>query len=682
MVKLIGSVADDTFELSGSYDEISAEAGSGFDIVRLTADASASRFILDEPSGVEQIDLRSSYLTGTDQDDLFDVSGVSSIVGEFLDSDYGVGDNGYFRLGGGNDIFIGHVGRDLINGGSGNDTLAGGAGDDWFIVSDSSGTDTFDGGDGSDKLIISGLVSINELRLSIAASIETLTLEFGHLRGTEASDIFDLSGVSTVRYFDDNDDPHDIILDSGNDIFDGSATGDRVRGGDGIDWLDGRDGSDGLHGEAGDDVLYGGAGNDVLRGGDGMDTIDGGADDDEIDGGDGDDVLKGGDGADYVTGGSGNDLIEGGFGNDFLVGGQGSNVLKGGDGNDVFLISGNDTVDGGAGYDKIKLSGTLTLASIVASETFPGIEGIDVKILRGTNDANEFDLRGMEVLGRVSLGDGSDYYLGASGDDKVEGGAGDDYLSGNAGRDWLQGDRGKDVLRGGSGNDTLRGGSSNDILNGGHGKDVLDGGKGNDSYFVDNKGDQISEFAKEGSDFVRASVSFTLPEHVEYLTLTGKSNLSGTGSASRNFITGNSGNNTLEGAKGNDVLKGAAGNDKLVGGRGSDDLFGGKGKDIFLFKSLLDSTSEKSGRDTVSDFSQKQGDRINLSAIDAKYTTIRNEAFTFIGRDKFSEKAGELRYEKKGGDTYVYADVDADGKADLCIHLDGLVSFRANDFIL
>lgn len=680
MVKLIGSVGDDTFDLSGSHDELTAEAGAGVDVVRLIGDTSVSRLVLDTSSGVEKLDLRDFSLLGTDADDEFDLSGISVFTDSNLDPQW----VSPIRLGAGNDTFTGHSGADFIDGGSGDDILSGGAGNDSFFLSGSSGTDSFDGGEGSDRLIISGRVSINKLYLGTAASIETLRLEFSNLTGTVSDDTFDLSGVSFAQYYDDNDNPREIRLLGGNDNFYGSATGDWVRGGGGVDLLDGRGGNDRLHGEAGDDVLYGGAGIDTLEGGDGMDTLDGGADGDLINGGDGDDVLKGGDGADYLTGGQGNDIVEGGSGNDYLVGDQGDDVLNGGDGDDTLVSSGNDTVYGGAGRDTLVLSSNSTLTSIDA-DTFSGIEVLNFGTLNGTKGADRFDLRGIEVIigrARVLLGDGADRYIGSSGNDTADGDVGDDILSGGAGRDTLMGDRGNDVLKGGSGGDTLRGGSGHDMLNGGSGKDFLTGGRGNDTYIVDHKSDQISEYAKEGRDLVLASVSYTLSENVEQLTLTGKNNLVGTGNSTRNFITGNGGNNTLEGAKGDDVLKGAAGNDKLFGGRGSDDLFGGKGKDTFLFKSLLDSTSEKSGRDTIFDFSQKQGDRINLSLIDAKYTTIRNEAFTFIGRDKFSEKAGELRYEKKGGDTYVYADVDADGKADLSIHLEGLITLRSADFIL
>jgi Ca2+-binding RTX toxin-like protein len=91
-----------------------------------------------------------------------------------------------------------------------------------------------------------------------------------------------------------------------------------------------------------------------------------------------------------------------------------------------------------------------------------------------------------------------------------------------------------------------------------------------------------------GIDLVLSSVTFALAESqvlgglvsgVENLTLTGSSNINGTGNQLNNIITGNTGNNTLAGNAGNDVLLGNAGDDILQGGIGNDNLQGGAGND-------------------------------------------------------------------------------------------------------
>jgi Ca2+-binding RTX toxin-like protein len=180
------------------------------------------------------------------------------------------------------------------------------------------------------------------------------------------------------------------------------------------------------------------------------------------------------------------------------------------------------------------------------------------------------------------------------------------------------------------------------------------GGTGNDTYVVAQTGDVVTEYANEGTDTVRSSITYTLGSNVENLTLTGTSALNGTGNSLNNVLTGNSGNNTLTGGAGDDtyvigsgdtvvesagagtdtvqssitytlgsnvenlaltgssalngtgnslnnvltgnsganVLTGAAGNDTLRGTQGTDTLAGGTGNDTYQF-------DRGDGQDTV-----------------------------------------------------------------------------------
>ena len=88
------------------------------------------------------------------------------------------------------------------------------------------------------------------------------------------------------------------------------------------------------------------------------------------------------------------------------------------------------------------------------------------------------------------------------------------------------------------------------------------------------------------------------------------------------------------------------------------------------------------GRDTIFDFSGIGGDRLDLSAIDAKSSVSGDQAFTFIGTAAFSGKAGELNYSKQASDTYIYGDTNGDKKADFAIHLDDAVLLSKGYFIL
>ncbi|WP_162240032.1 calcium-binding protein, partial [Methylobacterium sp. Leaf106] len=128
---------------------------------------------------------------------------------------------------------------------------------------------------------------------------------------------------------------------------------------------------------------------------------------------------------------------------------------------------------------------------------------------------------------------------------------------------------------GGDGDDTLRGGIGGDTLDGGAGNDTMIGGRGDDTYIVDSPGDTVVEAPGQGDDTVRSSVTYTLPDNVENLVLTGSGGIDGTGNALDNGITGNDGDNTLDGGAGNDRLTARGGDDVLIGGAGDDIMRGG-----------------------------------------------------------------------------------------------------------
>jgi trimeric autotransporter adhesin len=114
------------------------------------------------------------------------------------------------------------------------------------------------------------------------------------------------------------------------------------------------------------------------------------------------------------------------------------------------------------------------------------------------------------------------------------------------------------------------GNSAANVLNGLNGFDTMSGKGGDDTYVVDSTGDVVLESANEGTDLVQSSVTFTLGEHIENLTLTGFSIINGTGNAASNSITGNSRDNVLRGEGGDDSINGGSGNDTMYGGQGND----------------------------------------------------------------------------------------------------------------
>lgn len=256
--------------------------------------------------------------------------------------------------------------------------------------------------------------------------------------------------------------------------------------------------------------------------------------------------------------------------NYFLDGLAGADTLTGGKGDDYYYVDnlGDIVSEGsnGGGTDNVKSSVTFTLPVNVENLTLTG-----------------------------------------SGDTNGTGNSANNLIMGNTGKNTLTGDDGNDYLNGSSGADTLYGGNGKDTLNGGDGVDSLIGGADDDNYYVDNTTDSVTEDLTGGKDIVLSTANYTLPVHVENLTLTGSGEINGTGNSADNVITGNDGKNTLTGDDGNDYLKGGSGVDSLVGGNGNDflngglgddALNGGAGNDYYFVDDTLDSVTEVSGEGT------------------------------------------------------------------------------------
>ncbi|MEI6334119.1 MAG: type I secretion C-terminal target domain-containing protein, partial [Methylococcaceae bacterium] len=226
-------------------------------------------------------------------------------------------------------------------------------------------------------------------------------------------------------------------------------------------------------------------------------------------------------------------------------------------------------------------------------------------------------------------------------------------------------------------NNTLTGNAAANTLNGGAGADKMIGGLGNDTYVVDNAGDVVTENANAGTDTVNSSITYTLGNNVENLTLTGTATLNGTGNVLNNTLTGNAAANTLNGLSGNDTILGLAGNDILIGGLGTDKLTGGTGSDTFDFNTSAESV-KGSARDTITDFTHSQGDKIDLADIDANIKIAGNQGFTYMGAKAFTGVAGQLNY----FNGILAGDTNGDTVADFEIALVGSPSLVSADFVL
>ena len=128
---------------------------------------------------------------------------------------------------------------------------------------------------------------------------------------------------------------------------------------------------------------------------------------------------------------------------------------------------------------------------------------------------------------------------------------------------------------------------------------------------------------------------------------------------------------------GNDTMVGGAGNDSLAGGIGKDTMTGSAGADKFDFNLITESVRGVNS-DVILDFVRAQGDKIDLSTIDADIDgTVGNQAFAFIGAGAFTGADGQLRC----SDGIVQGDTNGDKIADLEIKVN-LATLIATDFIL
>jgi Ca2+-binding RTX toxin-like protein len=607
---LRGGIGNDTYVVDNAGDIVDETGGRGVDTVRSTID-----FSLADTTRVKG-DVENLVLIGS--------AGIDATGNALANK------------------LTGNAGANVLDGGEGADTLAGGAGNDTYVVDSARDVVDETGGSGADTV-----------------------------RST-----IDLSLANTARIKGDVENL--VLLGSAGLNATGNALANKLTGNAGANVLDGGEGADTLAGGAGNDTYVVDNARDTVdeTGGRGVDTVRSAVDFSlantaRVKGDVENLVLIGTAGLDatgnalanQLTGNAGANVLDGGAGDDTLDGGSGADQLRGGAGNDTYVVDNSrDTVDetGGGGTDTVRsaigfsLANTTRVKGDVENLVLTGTASIDAtgnalaNKLTGNSGANVLD--GGEGVDTLAGGAGNDTYVVDNARDTVDetGGGGIDTVrstigfslantarvkgdvenlvlvgnaaidaTGNALANTLTGNRGANVLDGGAGDDTLDGGGGNDTLRGGTGIDTV-------RY-----------------DLAGSGVTVDLAAGFAQGSQSGRDLLSGfeniVGSAFDDILIGSGDAFDLVSNR----ISGGDGNDRIEGKTGSDILLGGAGADTFVYSSIIESDIGflRIGPDLLADFNPAEGDRIDVSAVDADSQTAGNQAFIFIGSADFTAAA-------------------------------------------
>lgn len=622
---LSGGAGNDT--LAGGSGNDTVSGGDGDDTIREGAGADT----IDGGAGIDKVDYSASTVGisfsllgyGTYGDAAGDkLQNIEILIGtafaDILVLD--TADNMLYGLAG-NDQLFGLAGNDWLDGGTGSDAMTGGSGDDVYIVDDTKDTTIEAANQGRDR-------------------VETVLTYY-----TLSSNVEDLTYTGTSNFTGiGNTLANRIIGAGGNDILKGDA---------GDDVLDGKAGADTMYGGRDNDTYYVDVAGDkvVENKSEGTDTVFSqvsyalAANVENLT------LLAGSD----ATGNELVNILTGNAGNNRLDGGAGADTLIGLAGDDTYIVdnSGDRVIEAAnEGDDLVQSSVSFMLAAGQAIERLT---------LTGTGN---IDGTGNEFANSITGNNGKNVLDGKAGADNLVGLGGDDtYVVDDAGDQVTEAaNGGTDVVKssvsytlgvnlealvltgsaainatGNTAVNGLYGNAAANVLDGGAGADWLQGEGGDDTYVVDNTGDRVCEFGNGGIDTVQSSITWSLGDNVEKLTLTGTGNINGTGNSLANTLVGNAGANILDGNSGNDILT------------------GGLGQDIFLFDTSLSATTNV---DTITDFSVVD-DTIKLEnavftslgsagALSAAAFCIGATALDSSDRIVYNSVTGALSYDSNG----------------------------------
>ena len=638
---------------------------------------------------------------------------VATTAGDVIQ---GLGGNDTLKAGAGGNRLDGGDGDDVLNGAAGNDTIIGddqsnltahnvmnGLGGDDLIVSYSwydqvtagSGNDTvsswaqqtsqvMDGGTGIDTLEINSLIDSNDPVHFVMGQTTT----------------FSIAGINGATYV--NFEALKVTLGTGSCSIEGGNYNDRILF---------------AYNNNSNAVSTFEAGTIRANGGDDVIAFNG--------------ITASGGGVEQIYGGDGYDSLSWTIGTATII------DLS------INAATGIVTADGHkfAHFFEMEAVSFYAYSAITGALDYKGFAGADSINVAATLSSTVSTFGGND---NISVNGGPATVLAGAGDDVItagfytetsavsfSGGDGNDRIVGGSGLSHLFGDAGNDTIDASNTHSQVHGGSGDDILSltflyastSGSGAGVLDGGSGHDRLTLTLAGLDALTFNCNGQ-------SLTLPDGTRITGIEGfnlqaargNDNLTssnGSFGAIENILNGGAGNDTLHalgngaaldgsfgadrliGGAGNDLLNGGyglegdtllggAGNDTLTGAYGRDSETGGLGADWFVLNAYYETGITPTTRDRITDFKSAEGDKIDLTAVDANTTALAtgDQAFDYISHALFHHVAGELRSYSlnRAGTahdvTIVVGDINGDGVGDFTVELAGLVNLHDADFSL
>ena len=401
--------------------------------------------------------------------------------------------------------------------------------------------------------------------------------------------------------------------------------------------------------------------------------------------------------ADQLSGNADDNLLSGGQGDDTLSGGDGDDTLIGGDGRDTasyatassavrvsLALQDRSQDTGGAGDDR--LSSMENLLGSAYADSLSG-DGGDNRIDGGGGDDRLAGGLGVDTAVyasaaagvRVSLATSRIQNTGAGGRDVL---AGFENLEGSAFGDGLRGNAASNRLIGGGGADTLIASAGNDSLDGGEGSDTVSYAGFTTAISVGAFGG-VSKGAL-GSDSLRFIDTVIGGSAADGDTVDHSAAVAPVSGTSTDLSTGQV---VVLGAvaplpvrfevRQFEHVIGSPFADTIIGNAASNRLSGGGGADTFVIRSVADSSP--AAPDSLVDFSEAEGDRLDLRAIGG---------LRWIGllpTPGAVPAAGELGYRRDAAlnrSTLIATSGSAAGAADLLVQLDGVTALSADAFWL